>query len=149
MNDIIEFKIVNPQNKEEWIEEYSNIDAVAEIYINGTEIIDILKPIEQPYCDEEGHPDIAGSYGHNTPKYLYESLMNAMNKESYESKDGVELLCCGGCGYSGCWSTLVFIRDDEKFVYWEKIEHNHRDWKYNLSYKFEKLAYYRALETLV
>lgn len=108
-----------------------------------------MKPIEQPYCDEEGHPDIAGSYGHNSPKYLYESLMNAMKKDSYGAKDGVELLCCGGCGDSGCWSALAFIREDEEFVYWEKIEHNHRNWEYNLSYKFEKSVYYKALESLL
>ena len=44
---------------------------------------------------------------------------------------------------------LAFMRVDDEYVYLEKIEHKHRDWKYNLSCRFEKEAYDKALETLL
>ena len=126
-----------------------DIPNVAEIYINGVEITDIIRPIEQPYAEQEGHPELAGDYGHNPSGELHKMLENALIEGTYEAEEGVELLCCRGCGECGCWSIEVYMKEDDKFVYWYKIKHNHREWKYDLTFKFEKEAYHQALKVLV
>lgn len=144
MTDKISFKVINPKGKEAWADDY-DISEVVEIYINDTELVDILYEIERQYASEEGHPNLAGAYGHNTPKELVDNLLEA-SADCHE--DGVELLCCSGCGFSGCWSILVYIKYDADYVHWYKFEHNHRNWKYNISYKFDRIEYEKALKEL-
>ncbi len=140
MADKLEFKLIDPvETGEAWALEYGSKSMGVEIYINGREIVSILKEIELPYATQEGKPHLAGDYGHNTPQHLYEMLTEAVE---------VELLCCGGCGDSGCWSVLVSVREEEDYVYWEHFEHNHRDWSYPLSYCFDRQEYEQALEVL-
>ena len=129
MLDRLSFRIINPIGKEEWVQN-SNISQVVEIYLNGVEIVSILKEIETPYANEENHANLAGAYGHVSPDELYANLTK------YE--EDIEILCCSGCGESGCWWIIVDIEKDEKFVYWKRFRNNHRDWKYDISYKFDK-----------
>lgn len=141
MADKLEFKLIDPvEANENWALEYGSKCKGVEIYINGTEIVPILKGIEILYASKEGKPHLAGDYGHNTPKHLYSQLTKSL--------DGAELLCCGGCGDSGCWSVLVSIEQDDEYVYWNHFEHNHRDWEYGLSYRFEKQEYEQAMQQL-
>ena len=149
MTDKLEFKLIDPvKNGEEWADDRKDCRAV-EIYLNGREIIDILKEIEMPFAKEEGHPDIAGGYAHNTPKFLYRSLSETLVEGTYSNNYGAELLCCSSCGSSGCWSAIVHVRQDKDFVYWENFEQNHREnWKYNLSYKFDRTEYEKESEKL-
>ena len=137
--DMVEFKLFNPQGKEDWAEDFDANQAV-EIYINGKEIIEILKEIETPYAMSEGHVDIAGAYGHLTPKQLYSELTDT---------DESALLCCDGCGFTGCWSVLVKVEEDDNYIYWKNFRHNHRDWKYDISYKFGRIEYENAVKQLV
>ena len=151
--DKIEFRLINPVEKgEEWAEDYmfgSKEPRAVEIYINNREIIDILKEIELPFAEEEGHPSLAGGYGHNVPKFLYESLNDAFVEGTYNQQCGVEILCCGDCGFPGCWSAVAYVRQDDDFVYWENFRQNHRkNWKYNLSYKFDRAEYEKEMEKL-
>lgn len=140
MADSILFNTINPKGTEEWADEYDENEAV-EIFINGIEIIDTLRIIETPYSiAEAGDSELAGAYGHLTPDELYYHLSNYCRE--------VELLCCSSCGESGCWSILVDIVKDDKYVYWKNFRHNHRDWKYNIYYKFDKSDYKNALKKL-
>ena len=153
MTDKLEFKLIDPvQNGEKWADDEifvrKDLRAV-EIYLNGHEIIDILKEIEMPFALDEGHPDIAGGYGHNEPKILYRDLSESLVEGTYNQKYGVELLCCGSCGFSGCWSAVAYVRRDDDFVYWENFKQNHREnWKYDLSYKFDRNEYEKQMEKL-
>ncbi len=149
MSDQLKLKLIDSVEKiEDGVVKFGYTSKVVEIYINGREIVQMLKEIEKPYAIEEGHPEIAGGYGHNSPKFLYEDLLEALIEESYCSKYGVELLCCSTCGESGCWSILVFINQDDEYVYWNRFEHNHRVWKYNISFKFKKDEYEKAMQQL-
>lgn len=140
MADSILFKKFNPKGIEAWADEFEAIDAV-EIYINNVEIVDILCPIEIPYViAEDSELELAGAYGHLTAQELYSNLC-----DDYED---VELLCCSGCGLSGCWSVLIDIFKDDKYVYWKNFRHNHRDWKYDISYKFDKSDYEEMIKQL-
>lgn len=139
MTDSLEFKIINPIGKEEWADDYK-IDKVVEIYINGKELIEILKLIETPYSLKEGNMELAGAYGHITHGELYKSL-------TIDDED-VELLCCSDCGDSGCWSILIDIEDGDNYIFWKNFKHNHRDWKYDICYKFDKIEYVNSLKQL-
>lgn len=150
MTDKLEFKLIDPIEKcEEWADPSDEKIRAVEIYINGREIVDILKELEMPFADEEGHPTLAGAYGHRIPKELYNVLSESLIENSYEWEYGAEVLCCNDCGFPGCWSATVKIRQDEKFVYWENFEQNHRkNWKYDLSFKFDKNEYEKEFEKL-
>lgn len=147
MPDEIEFRIINPRELEPWALN-SNISKVTEIYLNGSEIIEILKKIELQYAVDEGHPTIAGAYGHLRPSILLRNLKESLVPDSYSQKYGAELLCCLDCGDSGCWSVSVSVQQDEDYVYWKNFRHNHRDWDYGLSFMFERAAYESQLEKL-
>ena len=136
--DILEFKIMNPKGKEDWADDYDISEAV-EIYINKREMIELLKEIETPFASAEGHINIAGAYGHLTPGQLYSELTDSGE---------CALLCCNDCGFIGCWSVMVNVERDDSYVYWKEFRHNHRDWKYNISYKFDRLEYESALKQL-
>lgn len=136
--DILNFKIINPKGKEDWADDY-DVSEVVEIYINGEEIVELLKEIEMPFAMNEGNIDIAGAYGHLTPKELYSEL--ADTEES-------ALLCCDGCGFIGCWAIFVNVEMDDSYVYWKGFRHNHRDWEYDISYKFSRIEYENAIKQL-
>ena len=150
MSDKIEFKIADPAELgETWAEENDRNLKAVEIYINGREFVDILKECEKPFADSEGHPNLAGSYGHNVPKILYCALSEAVKEGTYSNKYGAELLCCRDCGIPGCWSVLAMISEDDDFVYWKSFSHNHRKmWKYDLSFRFVKADYEKEMEKL-
>uniref|UniRef100_UPI00405623EC hypothetical protein n=1 Tax=Acetatifactor sp. TaxID=1872090 RepID=UPI00405623EC len=124
----------------DWAFEGEKSFKVVQILLNGKDFIEMLREIEKPYAEAEGKPHLAGDYGYVSPKHLYRELT--------KMSDGAELLCCGGCGDSGCWSVMVSVREDDEYVYWENFEQNHRDWEYSLSYKFEKKEYDQVMEML-
>lgn len=145
--DKLEFKLINAKEANEaWAEDYEKTFYVVEIYLNGKELVPILKEIEQPFCDKEGTPEIAGGYGHNLPEELYNDLTEAAKEGAFSEDHEAALLCCDGCGFSGCWSVMVSVRQTEKYVYWENFRQNHRaDWQYNLSYRFDREEYNTAM----
>ena len=57
-------------------------------------------------------------------------------------------LCCDGCGFIGCWSVYVEVHEDGESVSWGPFTHNHQDWTYPLSFRFDKNAYRQAAEAL-
>lgn len=136
---------------EPWAADYGSNHQVVEVIIDGKSILDIIRRIEKPYLQEEGLlrlQDHGNDYGHISPKDLYDSLLSATVNGSFSYDFGVYLFCCGGCGEPGCWSVTFHVKEDEKFVCWYNFEHNHRDWAYNLNYKFEKKAYQMAMNKL-
>jgi len=149
MIDSIKFRLINLiEEKEEWALDYESLPTAVEIYINNHELISILKEIEAPFAEAEGHSDLAGAYGHISSNLLYKDLSDVLNGNKFLMENGVELLCCSGCGDSGCWSILVFVSQDEDYIYWNNFKHNHRNWKYDISYKFDKKEYMKALQQL-
>jgi hypothetical protein len=146
---ILEFKSIDPVKAgEEWaIYVVSNPSRVVEVYINDREMLDIIASIEKPYKEQEGLDDVE-DYGHVSASSLYGDLSAAMDKVGYSYNHGVYLCCCRDCGEPGCWSVTCKVIEDEDYVYWTDFEHEHRDWEYDLQYKFEKGQYYEALGKL-
>jgi hypothetical protein len=146
---ILEFKAIDPvQVGEEWAMYRDNPPRTVEIYIDGCELLDIIRPIELPYKKKEGFDISTEDYGHMPVSELYRYLITAMDGTSYSYKYGVYLLVCRDCGEPGCWSVTCKVSEDEKYVYWLDFEHEHRDWEYNIQYKFEKKQYNEALKKI-
>lgn len=146
----LNFKLIDPiLNDEEWAKDMKNPPKVVEIYIDGVEITEIFRKIEVPYCEQEGHPNLAGDYGHMPVKELYEDLSEATIEGSYSNKLGVYPVCCGGCGEPGCWSVTFRVRESDEFVWWYGFEHEHRNWEYNLEFKFLKSDYLKEMNKLI
>lgn len=141
MVDNLTFQMFNPIDKELRADDEKVTKAI-KIFVNGLNLCDILKKIELPYLKKD---EKYLSYGHLEPKRLHSYLTTAM-----DSNIPAPLFCCPECGEACCWSVEVFIRHDEKYVYWKKFEHSHRDeWKYNLSFKFNRQQYEIQLDSLL
>ena len=91
-----------------------------------------------------GNPDCRG-LRLSSPGELHRELAKSL--DSGEEK-GAALLCCDGCGFIGCWSVSVHIREKGEAILWENFRHNHRDWEYLLSFRFEVRTFPQSLEGL-
>lgn len=146
----LNFKLIDPiLNDEEWAKDMKTPPKVVEIYIDGVEITEIFRKIEVPYCKQEGDPNLAGDYGHMPVKELYEDLSEATIEGSYSNKLGVYPVCCGACGEPGCWSVTFRVRESDEFVWWYGFEHERREWKYDLEFKFLKSDYLKEMNKLI
>lgn len=142
----IEFKVLR-KNNNDLCEEY---DAVR-IFIDGKDLIDILREFEMPFAKKEDCENNAGSYEGMTPECLYENLTS---EPIYEDNKTVVLECV--CRCSGCWDFLTEIKENENNVIWTNFENNHRGpeshnfWDYS-SFKdllFDKENYKQEIEKL-
>jgi hypothetical protein len=152
--DSIEFKIGHILKKigrpEEW-EQWS----VVEIYINGVNLISLLRDHELPFSQEEGNPDLAGGYGGLGPDVAEESgyFLGEINPEDDYWEGKVPIYVCGGCGDEGCWPMLVKIEAREGLVLWSEFEQPHRNdtWDYASfgPFLFDRTQYDDALKKFV
>lgn len=145
--DRISFRGFDPKAAgEDWAEEIIKPEPVIGIYINGTELVDILRPIEDA-LKEFGDECESGGYGHLSASELYRELVSAAVPETFDSYYGAHLLCCKSCGECGCWSVLAKVEASEDTVVWT-LSHNHRDWDYKLRYIFSRIEYDNAVKGL-
>ena len=143
------FRLFDPVKAgEEWAVSDNYPYKVVGISIDGRELLDIIREIEYPYLKEEDSLILDGDYGHLPPDRLYEDLREAAQPGTYYYKRGAELFCCGSCGEPGCWSVTCKVREECGVVLWYGFRHNHRDWDYNLTFRFEKSAYEKAMRIL-
>jgi hypothetical protein len=118
------------------------------IIINGVPLHDLLRPIELPYCEEEGWPHGAGYYCYLPPHELYDILTEAVVADSYHQKYGANLNCCQ-YGEWGCWSVHTYISEMEDVVIWQDFGHEHRHaWKYPFRFVFDRKGYWEQVELL-
>lgn len=147
----LELRLIDPQvAKEEWYSDYQDFnDMLAGIYIDGVDIFDVFKVIELPYYKFKNHTDTYYGYGHLEAYFFYDLLNEALIEGSFSNKYGVYAGCCPDCGEPGCWSVIFYVQENDKYVRWYGFEHeNRKEWKYDLEYIFDKVAYYKELEKL-
>ena len=145
--DSLEFKIFDAKTAGEgWASETDNLPPVAGIYINGKELVDILRPLEEKLKAEDDECD-AGNYGHLFAEELYEELTVASISGTFSNDYGASLLCCLDCGDFGCWSVLCHMVLSDTEVVWT-FTHNHRKWNYGLEFTFTRNEYENALSSL-
>ena len=145
----LDFVMFDPiEAREEWAVDFGSTHKVVEILIDGRSMKEHIQEIERPFIKEDPSiEDDTEQYGHVSPKSLYDDLMEAADP-LYDSGLGVYLFCCASCGEQGCWSVTCKVKEDEQYVYWYDFQHEHRDWNYHLSFRFDKDAYEQAMRKL-
>jgi hypothetical protein len=127
------------------------VDAV-DIFVNGRNLVDIVREVELPISAREGKPDRAGRYaglppGENllpSPRLLGEPT-TYYDHDSSEGK--VAALGCE-CGEVGCWPFQVKIALRDDVVTWSDFEQPHRRaWRYDAlrPFVFDRAQYLSAL----
>lgn len=90
----------------------NNGDIRYSIFINGKNIIDMVKEIELPFAQNEGDPSKAGGYiGFND-----RDLKHCFN--SFVTDGKMYILGCGVCGISRCWPLIVQITTTANTIQW-------------------------------
>ena len=134
------------------VDEPSSSFVAAQIHIDQTSLIDLLKQFEQPLANREGSPDLAGSYGWLSKESAFNSLKGLENRANGK----VILLGCI-CGIDECWPLLARVETTETTVIWSDFEQPYRSsnhpnsWDYSGfgPFVFDRIAYETELEKLL
>lgn len=115
----------------------------AQIIVDGTDLLDVVRTIEQPYADADSQPSLAGAYEGLPADVLREPGQYFLNVD------------CGGtpiyecvCRCEGCWSLLVRITVTRDLIVWSQFEQPHQPtWRYDRlgPFTFMRSRYERAL----
>ena len=137
------------RNKQPEDEPDTEMPPAAEFYINGTALLDIIREIEAPFCEQEDCTNLIAAYGYRSKKNLAYALEQGLEPGSYEYDCGTELYCCSGCFDPGCWSVLCSLRADGDSILMTDFRQNHRpNWKYPIGYRFTKENFFAELDKL-
>jgi hypothetical protein len=127
------------------------------IFINGQDLVEILREYEMPFAQREGSMLIAGGYAGLPPKDALPPSRHFLGEPSWElyrDGDRVSVLECT-CGVPGCWPFMGRITVEEDTVIWGDFEQPHRreghpngEWSYpGLGpFVFECEQYLQALD---
>lgn len=126
-----------------------SVDAVA-AFVNGRNLVDILREVELPFATREGKPDLAGSYVGLPPEEIFLPSLRLLGEPAtyYDYFDGkIAVLGCV-CGEVGCWPFLVRITIRDDVVLWSDFEQPHRAWRYDemRPFVFDLAQYLSALD---
>lgn len=86
------------------------------ILINGQSLIDRVRPVELPFAQAEGHPNLAGQYG----------WLSDVDCEIQHLKTEECMVLGCNCGISDCWPLTTEVSLDEDIVCWSGFRNCHR-----------------------
>ncbi len=109
---------------------------VIRVVVDGRDLAELVRDVEAPYAQADGHPDLAGRYVGLDLRELRSSV-----QEHFTGAEGSDLACgpvgktvllgCT-CGVAGCWPLMarIEVRDDD--ILWSDFEQPHRrdTWSY-------------------
>ncbi len=98
------------------------------IFVDGRDLVDILREYEMPFAQREGSTLIAGGYAGLPPNDVLPPSRHILGDprwEVYKDVDRVSVLECE-CGVPGCWPFMVRITVEEHTVIWSDFEQPHR-----------------------
>lgn len=79
-----------------------------EIRIDGEDLVDMVRGVELPFAQAEGHPGIAGAYAGLPARDYSPPSRHFWGEAEGGRRDGrVVLLTCRDCGEIGCWPLLA------------------------------------------
>lgn len=133
-----------------------------EIRINGAPLLDVIREAELPSATAEydertangetGIYNLAGEYLYMPPSmyflpnrnlldepYSLAAIGFAIPENDPQSQKATILQCT--CGVPDCWFLMTHITLEQNVVRWSAFEQFHRDWKYNLSFNFDRTDY--------
>ena len=86
------------------------------ILINGLSLIDLVRPVESPFAEAEGHPNLAGQYG----------WLSDVDCEIQHLKTEECMVLGCNCGIPDCWPLTVRVSLAEDIVCWSRFRNCHR-----------------------
>ena len=128
------------------------------IFINGRELVDIVRQVEQPFADREGHPNLAGDYAYFGPMFVFRPARHFLGEPANDWTDGdgrIYLLSCT-CGIPDCWPLSARVEVSQDKVTWKDFRQPHRasgsaagEWCYDKlgPFVFDRQSYEQALES--
>lgn len=142
-------------------------DAI-EILINGTPLLDTVRPLEEQYVAaeiaqltelERQETDsflTAGQYMYPTAicfekePWFFGTIEREFVVTPADPKHGKVILFGCDCGVVGCWPFLARIETHGDTVRWSDFEQFHADWDYELGpFRFPRDAYEAELHRVV
>lgn len=147
--DKIDFRVVQTDSSER-----------IEIFINGQNLLDLVRETELPYAAQEGHPELAGHYiglpvSVAAPPSLH--LLGTPNPLYSGSENRADILECP-CGEPGCWPLQAKIVTIKDAVMWGNFVQPHRgenrppekQWNHEAmgEFTFDRTQYENALAHL-
>jgi hypothetical protein len=137
--------------------EFVVLDNGVDIFINGRNLIDMVREVELPFAQAEGHPFIAGGYmGLPIDVALWPSrqLLGEPLELYQGANDKTVLMVCGSCGFSDCWPLQAKVAVLEDEIVWSDFRQPYRqkgsasgEWRYDNfgPFRFDKQQYLEAL----
>ncbi len=125
------------------------VDAVV-VFVNGRDLVDILREVELPFAAREGKQDLAGRYAGLPPEEIFLPSPRLLGEPAIYhdySDDKIAVLGCV-CGVVGCWPFRVKIELRDDVVLWSGFEQPHRRaWRYDRvpPFVFDRTQYISAL----
>lgn len=106
------------------------------IFINGQNILDIVKKEEEKRCAGEKDKSSTGAYHPMNPAELYDYLTES---EKSKGKEDAAILCCT-CDEARCSAIHTKVLKTENSVLWKDVSN---EWKnpFKLSFTFELNEY--------
>lgn len=77
-----------------------------------------------------------------------ECYFTRTSKEDDFIHEGGALLLTCECDEWGCWNLFCTIEFDGETVVWKDFRKHHRDWKYDLEFRFDKQKYLAEFERI-
>lgn len=115
------------------------------ILINGTSLIDLVRPVELPFAELEDAPGIAGSYG----------WLNDEDGEIQRLKTEECMVLGCNCGIPECWPLTTRVSFSENVVNWSNFRNSHTEartipWDYSTlgPFFFDRQQYENAVRAL-
>lgn len=116
------------------------------IFINGQSLIDLVRPVELPFAEQEGQPERAGQY----------DWLVDMDCEIQHLKTEECLVLGCNCGVAACWPLSVHVSIADDIVCWSRFQNWHRikgcvhEWDHSAlgPFVFDRQQYEAAVQAL-
>lgn len=127
---------------------------MTQIFIDGEDLIELLRNYELPFAKKEGSPSIAGGYGGLSPGILSKNLTN--HPKNHNSEDNKSDILDCTCRTWGCWSFMTSIKEKRDSILWTEFKQLHRQkdshvyWDYSKfgPFEFSKSEYETEIEKI-
>ena len=135
-------------------------DSGIQIKINGRDLVELVRAVENAFAYKEGHASLAGAYAGLPPNDdtcpPSKHFLGQPSYTNYRYNAKTQVLGCE-CGEAGCWPLVCLIEAGSTRVKWSEFEQPHRTvqrtknpWGYDElgPFEFDRGQYERALEAL-
>jgi hypothetical protein len=144
--------LVRFQRREHKQGEYSS---GVRIIIDGRDLVELVREVELPFADAEGHSDLAGKYAGLPPTDVSPPSRHLFGnpRPEYDYDGRTQILGCE-CGVLGCWPLICRITVGPSSISWSEFEQPHRSgsgkpqrWEYDLlgPFRFDRKQYEQAI----